>query len=102
MYDESTFVQIFDVTDAKSQSDIAGVLRSMGISVETPSDEVSFLVIAQSADRKEARAVFAQVMSIDFGAYLVRETGPGHRLDGSDREAWDRQFSGPAEPELTA
>ena len=82
MFAVSWIVQIFNVSDAQCQANIAGLLGSMGVDFSTPTKGPDTYVIAECADREQAHRVSAQVLSVDLGAFLVQETGPGCELDG--------------------
>ena len=74
---ESGIIQLFDVTDERSQADIAGVLRSMGVVVDTTGEDPYLRLTARCKDQKQAQMAFAQVMSIDPSAFLLWQSGLG-------------------------
>ena len=74
---ESGIIQLFDVTDERSQADISGVLRSMGVVVDTSGEDPYLRLTARCKDQKQAQMAFAQVMSIDPSAFLLWQSGLG-------------------------
>ena len=74
---ESWIIQLFDVTDERSQAAIAALLRSKGVVVDTSGEDPYLRLTARCKDQKQAEMAFAQVMSIDPSAFLLWQSGLG-------------------------
>lgn len=75
-----SLVQIFEVSDARVQELIVGLLRRVSdVRVTAASHGSDLLVNTACMDDGQARSVFRLVTSIDFDARLVHATGGATR-----------------------